>query len=84
MNDDERDVENIDYINVKGRYNSVISIKNDRSCKNDDNKNFGGGDYRGVRGSLCTATPPSVIANRTPPPPSQKHLFLKNIKSIFA
>lgn len=35
--------ENNEIINcrsVRWRHNSIISIKSDRSCKNDDNKNF--------------------------------------------
>ena len=39
------------YISVKVRHNSITSIKSDKSCKDDDIKNFGGGDYRDERGS---------------------------------
>ena len=39
--------------------------------------------YINVRGRLCTATPPSVISNRTPPPPSQKHHFTQKHQINF-
>ena len=40
-------------------------------------------DYINVRVRLCAATPPSVIANRTPPPPSQKHHFTQKHQINF-
>ena len=40
-------------------------------------------DYRGERGSLCTATPASITRNRTPPPPSQKHHFAQKHQINF-
>ena len=40
-------------------------------------------DYISVRGRLCAATPSSVIANRTPPPPSQKHHFTQKHQINF-
>lgn len=40
-------------------------------------------DYISERGSLCTATPASVIHNRTPPPPSQKHHFAQEHQINF-
>ena len=51
IDDNERGIENIDYINARGR--------------------------------LCSATPPSVIANGTPPPPSQKHHFAQKHQINF-
>lgn len=39
--------------------------------------------YRNERGSHCTATPASIIANRTPPPPSQKHHFTQEHQINF-
>ena len=75
VNENERENENIVYIDVRVRYNSIISIKNDRSCKTDDIKNFENIVYRDERGRLCAATPASIIDNRTPPSPSQKHHF---------
>ena len=39
--------------------------------------------YISVRVRLCTATPPSVIANSTPPPPSQKHHFTQKHQINF-
>jgi hypothetical protein len=40
-------------------------------------------NYISERRRLCTATPPSVIANRTPPPPSQKHHFAQKHQINF-
>lgn len=60
IDNNDKGTENIDYISVKGRHNSITNIKNDRSCKNDDNKNFGGGDYRGERRRVCSETPARI------------------------
>ena len=40
-------------------------------------------DYINVRVRLCTATPDSVIGNRTPPPASQKHRFTQKHQINF-
>ena len=40
-------------------------------------------EYISVRGRLCAATPPVVTRNRTPPPPSQKHLFTQKHQINF-
>jgi hypothetical protein len=37
------------YIGVRRRHNSITSIKSDKSCKNDDNKNFENIVYRDER-----------------------------------
>lgn len=39
--------------------------------------------YINVRGRLCSATPPLVIVNRTPPSPSQKHHFTQKHQINF-
>lgn len=82
--DDRKESENMVYINVRVRYNSIINIKSYRNCKDDDNKNFEKVVYRDERGRLCAATPYSVIGNRTPPHLLKNIILLKNIKSIFA
>ena len=51
MNDNERESENMVYIDVRVR--------------------------------LCAATPDSIIGNRTPPPPSQKHHFAQKHQINF-
>lgn len=80
-------MENMVYINVRERYNSIISIKSDKEHSVERNiigcdkiKNCG---YINARVRLCAATPPSVIANSTPPPPSQKHHFVLSIQTFF-
>lgn len=50
INKYERESENIDYISVRVRHNSITNIKSNKSCKNDDNKNFENIVYRDERG----------------------------------
>ena len=39
--------------------------------------------YIDVKVRLCAATPDSIISNRTPPPPSQKHHFTQKHQINF-
>ena len=63
------------YKDERGRYYNKNNSKGNNVIKINSIKDFENIVYINVRVRLCAATPPSVIANRTPPPPSQKHHF---------
>ena len=76
---------------MKGRNNIITSVKNDRSCKSDDIKNFENIVYRDERRSVCGETPARITNNRTPPPcfsphitTIQNHLILLHFKFCLA
>lgn len=73
INDKERKEER-DY-KVKSEKSVIIIKDSDRGIENVV--------YINVRGSHCTATPTSIIANLTPPPPSQKHHFTQKHQINF-
>jgi hypothetical protein len=74
IDDSERGIENMVYINVRVRHNSITSIKSDRNCKDDYNKNFEKVVYRDESRSVCSETPPRISNNRTPPPCFSPHI----------
>jgi len=72
--------------------NSIISYReNDDKIKSERSARIIKGSWRdtgnvvyiSIRERLCAATPDSVISNRTPPPPSQKHHFTQKHQINF-
>ena len=75
-------VDNDSIINYRERKEeSDYRVKSEN--KSNDVRNDKNRSYISVKGSHCTATPPSIIANRTPPPPSQKHHFTQKHQINF-
>lgn len=70
-------------VRLVSKINDLESRETICEVNNEENRNNKNINYINARGRLCTATPPLVNRNRTPPPPSQKHHFTQKHQINF-